>query len=43
MPSDDDLNKLRNVMLSFGDVVPAVTEGPSREYTKVTSSGVETH
>lgn len=43
MPSDDDLNKLRNVMLSFVDVVPAVTEGPSREYTKVTSSGVETH
>ena len=43
MPSDDDLNKLRNVMLSFVDVVPAVTECPSREYTKVTSSGVETH
>lgn len=42
MPSDVDLNKLRNVMLSFVDVVPAVTEGPSREHAKVTNSGAET-
>ena len=43
MPSDADLNKLKNVMLSFVDTVPAVTEGPSREHAEVTNSGVETH
>ena len=43
LATDVDLNKLKDVILNFVDVVPAVTEGPLRKYTKVTNSGTETH